>query len=208
MHNHVQASPIRRRPSAARAAAALLALVLLGATACGGSAEVAATADEASNTASTRADTDTSSTQDAEPETEPVAEAEPAEPEPETESASSPRIGQGTFELVLENGETYTAPVGCVLDPQIAAGSEILFTAAGQQGDLFYDVTQWGETSFGGTQSVEIVDTTSFDNLWRSTGSTGLVLELNGNVITGSGGFYPGEALNGPQTQGELTVTC
>jgi len=207
MHNHVQASPIRRRPSAARAAAALLALVLLGATACGGSAEVAVPADEASNTASTQADTDTASTQDAEPEAEaaaPEAASEPAEPE----SASSPRIGQGTFELVLENGETYTAPVGCVLDPQIAAGSEILFTAAGQQGDLFYDVTQWGETSFGGTQSVEIVDTTSFDNLWRSTGSTGLVLELNGNVITGSGGFYPGEALNGPQTQGELTVTC
>lgn len=204
-----------------KAGSLTLLIAVLFASACGASAgiEVTEVADTASQTSTAPA------TESSEPEPDAAVEDESREPaessdepapvetaveedEAASEPSSSPQIGQGIFELVLESGESFSAPVSCVLQPQIAAGSEILFTASGQQDGHFYDVTQWGETVFGGTQDVEVVDSTTFDSLWRATGSTGLELELNGNVISGSGGFYPGEEFGGPYTQGQLTVTC
>lgn len=208
-------SPSARRDRTRAGVVAFVIAVLL-ATSCGASAEVDVSDNAAGSAAAQTQDTtdtdtagDTEDTEAQAVEPTPVPETEPAEPaDAGDQPASSPRIGEGTFELVLENGETYTAPVLCVLEPQIAAGSEILFTANGQSDGRFVDVTQWGETAFGGTQDVEVIDSATFDSLWRATGSTGLELELSGSVITGSGGFYVGEEFSGPYTQGDLTVSC
>jgi len=197
------------RHGRAKSSAALCALVLLFLTACGSSAAVESTDDAAASASSGQSEAvaDTFDADTTEPE-EQESESAPAEPEEAADEPASPQAGEGNFELVLENGESFSAPVRCTLEPQIAAGSEILFTAGGQQGNFYVDVTQWGETSFGASQDVEISDTTTFEVVWRSTGSIGLELELNGNMITGSGAFYQGENLNGPKTQGTVTVAC
>ena len=210
MANTSHVSSTSERRTALLAAAVACVFLMVAASACGASAGVDIVDQSAADTTASQdpatndvaGDAGDDGTQAATPEPE-------AAQEPEQQDSSvTANIGQGNFELVLDNGDAFSAPVACVLEPQIAAGSEILFTVVGQHEGLLYDVTQWGETSFGGSQSVEIVDTTSFETLWRSTGSTGLILELDGNVVSGSGGFYQGEDLNGPKTQGDLTVTC
>lgn len=181
-------------------ALALFVFIMVAAAACGASAA------EPNSSKSLPADTTTESTaDDASGDISDTAQAESEEPDA---SANASEVVGGSFELVLENGTTFSAPIQCALEPQDAAGSEILFQAGGGHEGQVYDVTQWGETEFGGTQDVEIYDSASYETLWRATGSTGLVLELNGNVISGSGGFYEGDDINGPRTQGVLTVTC
>jgi len=113
----------------------------------------------------------------------------------------------GEYELLLDDGTRFIGNLRCNLE---ADEDNMIEYSVQDNGELLtFSVVQWAEgNAAGATQEVEIFDTASFDTLWRSVGSTGLVLERNDNVITGAGDFYEGENLNGPYTPGNLTVTC
>lgn len=90
--------------------------LLLVASACGGSdADAEATDTQATPT------TDTATTEaDEEPATDTTAA-------PSDESSSGG--GSGAATLTLDNGESFEFSILCALQPQIAAGQEIIFTA-------------------------------------------------------------------------------
>ena len=141
-----------------------------------------------------------------------------AEPSDDT-AASGPGVpetaGDGTATLSLANGETYDFAVLCALEPQIAAGSEILFTATSYD-DPSLDITQFGDegpvTSVG---SVTVVDAESFEALWGASTSYepfggSLELTLDGSTIRGSGDFYPGDdpVEGGEPVEGDVVAEC
>ena len=136
----------------------------------------------------------------AEPADEPAAEpaAEPAdEPaaEPADEPAAAPSGGK-TATLTLDNGESFEFGVLCSLEPQVAAGSEILFTATSYD-DPGLDITQFGDDgTVTGVATVSVYDG-SYNTLWEAStfnepfgGS--LELSLDGTTINGTGTFFAG----------------
>jgi hypothetical protein len=143
---------------------------------------------------------------------------EAAEPEPETDTeesddgGSQPATGGGNATVTLANGTNYEFSILCALEPQMAAGSEILYTAVSYD-DPSLDVTQFGEagpiTDLG---SITISDG-SFETLWEAStmlealGGT-FDLSLDGSIISGGGTFYAGGDLDGEIVNGELTANC
>ena len=112
-----------------------------------------------------------------------------------------------TYELVLDDGTRFTGEAQCALEPDVDAMIEYNVRGPGEL--LTFNLVQWAEgNTINASQEVEMVDSATFDPLWRSVGSTGLTLERSDNVITGAGDFYEGENLNGPYTPGQVTVTC
>lgn len=132
-------------------------------------------------------------------------EIEPPPPEP----------GEGTATLTLDNGETYEVDVLCTLEPQISAGSEILFTAT-SMGDPLLDITQFGdEGPVTGIGTVTVVDGSTIEPLWGAStmydafgGS--LELTLDGTTIRGTGDFYPSDdpVEGGDPVAGEVVAEC
>lgn len=132
-------------------------------------------------------------------------EVEPAPPEP----------GEGVGTLTLDNGEIYEVDMLCTLEPQIAAGSEILFTAT-STGDPLLDITQFGdEGPVTGIGSVTLIDGSTIEPLWgastfyESFGGS-LELTLDGNTIRGTGDFYPADdpIEGGDPVTGEVVAEC
>ena len=101
------------------------------------------------------------------------------------------------------------ASVLCVLEPQTAAGSEILFTATSYE-DPGLDITQFGdEGTITGTASITVYNG-DYDTLWEANSMFGTPVELvlDGNTITGSGSFLEaGDPIN-PPVDGEIVATC
>ena len=135
----------------------------------------------------------------AEPAAEPADEpaAEPAD-EPADEPAAPSGGGSGTATLSLDNGETFEFGVLCSLEPQEAAGSEILFTATSYD-DPGLDITQFGAEGSGTVTDVATVSVYdgSYNTLWEAStfnepfgGS--LELSLDGTTINGTGTFFAG----------------
>lgn len=154
------------------------AFLLLAATACGGS-----DGSDGSSDASDGSEANT---------TEPVVEVE----EPSS-----------NYELVLDDGTSFGGEAQCALEADDDAMVEYNVRGPGEL--LTFNLVQWIEgNAIGASQEVEMVDSTSSEPIWRSVGSTGLILERNDNVITGTGDFYQGENLEGPYTSGRVTVTC
>ena len=130
-------------------------------------------------------------------------------------NADAPATGQGTATLTLDNGERYEFGVLCTLEPQMAAGSEILFTATSYD-DPSLDITQFGdEGTVTSLASVSVYDATTFDSLWGASSSYepfggGLELTLDGSTIRGTGTFFagddPGTAPDG--VAGEVVANC
>jgi hypothetical protein len=174
--------------------------LLLVASACGGS------------DADTQA-TDTQATQS----TAAATSGDEGSDEPATETTAAPSVesssggGNGTATLTLDNGEFFEFSVLCALEPQIAAGQEIVFSVVSYDDPYHFDLTQWGDDSvMNGGADVSVYDSTTFDEVWGSNTSYGheLTLELNGSTITGSGMFVANGDAFGDQVQGEVEANC
>ena len=120
--------------------------------------------------------------------------------------------GDGTAVLTLANGETFEFSVLCSLESQIAAGSEILFTATSYDNPGL-DITQFGdEGTVTEIASVDVYDG-DFETLWGAAtlyeafgGSLDLTLE--GTTIRGVGTFYSGGDPAGEAVEGEVIANC
>jgi hypothetical protein len=110
----------------------------------------------------------------------------------------------------LANGETFEfATVLCSLEPQMAAGSEILFTATSYD-DPGLDITQFGnEGTITGVASISVYDG-NYETLWDASSLYGSTVELtlDGSTIRGTGSFLPGPDLIGDAVEGEVVANC
>ena len=126
-----------------------------------------------------------------EPADEPAADEEPAD-----EPAAPSGGGSGTATLTLDNGETFEFGVLCTLEPQEAAGSEIVFTATSYD-DPGLDITQFGAEGSGTVTDVATVSVYdgSYNTLWEASNlyepfGGGVELSLDGSTINGTGTFF------------------
>lgn len=161
----------------------------------------------------------------AEPSAEPADEpaTEPAD-EPATEPATAPGDepaeapsggGRGSATLALDNGVSYEFSVLCALEPQMAAGSEILFTVTSYD-DPGLDITQFGnDGTITGVASITVYDG-NFDTLWSAESfyeafGGSIELELAGSTVTGSATFFSGDdplAADAEQVGGTVEARC
>jgi hypothetical protein len=185
---------------------AVLLLVLAG---CGGDGD-----DSTQTEAGTPVATTESSSAD-----ESAIEAPTAASEPEQEDSQAaapappPASGGASASLTLANGESFEfGGLLCALEPQMAAGSEILFTAVSYE-DPGLDITQFGDAgTVTGLGSISVYDG-SYATLWEASslfeGFGGAFrLSLDGSTISGGGTFYAGGELDGETSEGELTANC
>ena len=116
----------------------------------------------------------------------------------------------GDATLTLANGETIEfAGVLCTLEPQVAAGSEILFTAV-SYGDPGLDITQFGdEGTITDVASISVYDA-DFETLWEANTMFGSVVELtlDGTTIRGSGSFLADSDMMNEPVEGEIVANC
>lgn len=174
----------------------VLAPLLLVAAACGSdgdSAEEAANDTASDDTVAAVADSDADAESDA-----------------DTEPTAPPATGGGEATLTLANGETFEfATVLCTLEPQMAAGSEILFSATSYD-DPGLDITQFGdEGTITGIASISVYDG-NYDILWEATSMLGSAVELtlDGSTIRGTGSFVEAENFGGETVEGEVVANC
>jgi hypothetical protein len=175
--------------------------LLLVATACGGSDADSANDDTQAPSTTGAATTDTESASDPAPDTT-VAQAE--------EVASSGG-GSGTATLTFDNGESYEFSILCALEPQVAAGQEILFNFVSYDEPFSLDVTQFGDDSVSpGGASISVYDTATYETLWDASSIYGsdVTLSLNGSTVTGSGVFLENGEFGGAEAHGELEANC
>lgn len=175
-----------------RISTALLVTGALVLGACGGDDEPA---EQATDEPADESDEDATN----EPADEPDEPAdEPAEPTDDEPADAPSGAGSGTATLTLDNGETFEFSILCTLEPQEAAGSEILFTAVSYD-DPGLDITQFGGEGSGTVTdiaSVSVYDG-NYDVLWEANstyetfGGT-LDLSLDGSTISGVGEFFVG----------------
>ena len=137
---------------------------------------------------------------------------------PESDDAASeddapeppPASDGGGATLTLANGEIFEfATVLCTLEPQTAAGSEILFTAVSYD-DPGLDITQFGdEGTITGVASISVYDG-DYETLWDASSIYGSTVEvtLDGSTIRGTGSFLPGPDLEGDPVEGEVVANC
>jgi hypothetical protein len=125
-------------------------------------------------------------------------------------TAATPAIGGGTATLTLDNGLSYSFSVLCTLEPQEAAGSEILFTLVSYDDPVNLDVTQFGADSFDGAAGISLYDSTTYDTLWEANEIFGneVELTLTGSTVTGTGMFREGDGSSGEAVAGELVANC
>jgi hypothetical protein len=127
-----------------------------------------------------------------------------------TDETAPPPSGGGGGTLTLANGETFEfATVLCSLEPQTAAGSEILFTATSYD-DPGLDITQFGnDGTITGVASISVYNG-DFETLWEANTMFGSAVELtlDGSTIRGTGSFLPGPELMGDAVDGEVVANC
>ena len=167
-------------------------------SACGGSDDATPVADTAENSSDAGTPTPAPDAEDA---------AAPAD-----QPSEQPATGSGNATLSLDNGESYDFDVLCVLEPQMAAGSEILFTATSMTTPGI-DLTQFGdEGTVTDIASISMFDD-SYEVVWEANslydlGGGGVELSLNGSTITGTGTFYADGDISGEGVQGEVVANC
>jgi hypothetical protein len=126
------------------------------------------------------------------------------------ETATPPAADGGRATLTLANGETLEfGSVLCMLEPQMAAGSEILFTATSYE-DPGLDITQFGdEGTITGVASISVYNG-AYDTLWEANSMFGTPVELalDGTTITGTGSFLEAGDPGNPPVDGEIVATC
>ncbi len=172
-----------------RISTALLITGALVLTACGGDDDT--TADEPAAEPADEPAAEPAEEPATEPADEPAADEEPAD-----EPAAPSGGGSGTATLTLDNGETFEFGVLCTLEPQEAAGSEIVFTATSYD-DPGLDITQFGAEGSGTVTDVATVSVYdgSYNTLWEASNlyepfGGGVELSLDGSTINGTGTFF------------------
>ena len=175
-----------------------LVLVAVLAAGCGGDSDDNGSGSAGDDTATTTAaeSTDTTAADD--------------DDDAGSDDASSTAGANASARVVLANGETFDFSVLCVLESQEAAGSTILFTATSYDRPYHFDLTQFGDDSFGGSATVSIYDAETFDTLWEANSMVGATLELvkDGSTITGSGTFLPAGEFGAEGVEGTVEVNC
>ncbi|MEA2000375.1 MAG: hypothetical protein U9N84_00590 [Actinomycetota bacterium] len=166
----------------------MLVALLLVVAACGGddAAPSETTAEAAANTDDAAAVEVAVTTQ------APAADDSAEENDPEEDAAAEDNSGGGAAATVtMDNGEVFTFSILCSLEPQEAAGSEILFTVVSYDDPVNLDVTQFGADSFGGAASISLYDSSSYDTVWEANTIYGneVELTLDGSTVRGSGVF-------------------
>jgi hypothetical protein len=190
--------------SASKRSVLLAPVLLVLATACGSNGDSSSdTAEQSDVEQSDGAETDAAESDGAESDTEPDTAT--------TEAPDAPVAGTGGgATLTLANGEVFEfATVLCTLEPQMAAGSEILFTATSYD-DPALDITQFGdEGTITGIASISVYDG-NFETLWEANSMLGSSVELtlDGSTIRGTGSFFEGEDFGGDTVEGEVVANC
>lgn len=160
---------------------------------------------------------DGDSTNDAGTVVEPELEAPESDSDPASDDAAGsdeasgpPATGDAAATLTLANGETFEfATVLCTLEPQMAAGSEILFTATSYD-DPGLDITQFGnEGTITGLASISVYDG-NFETLWEANSLYGSSVELtlDGSTIRGTGSFYANDEFGAETVEGDVVANC
>jgi hypothetical protein len=185
--------------SASKRSFLLAPLLLVLATACGSDGDSSSDTAEQSDVEQS----DGAGSDAAEPDSEPDTAM--------TEAPDAPVAGTGGgATLTLANGEVFEfATVLCTLEPQMAAGSEILFTATSYD-DPALDITQFGdEGTITGIASISVYDG-NFETLWEANSMLGSSVELtlDGSTIRGTGSFFEGEDFGGDTVEGEVVANC
>ncbi|MDJ0769152.1 MAG: hypothetical protein QNJ12_10170 [Ilumatobacter sp.] len=124
--------------------------------------------------------------------------------------AASPTNGSATLTLV--NGESYEFSILCALEPQEAAGSEILFSVTSYD-DIGLDITQFGSSGTITDMATISVYDESLETLWEagtlyeSFGGS-IVLTLDGSTVRASASFYPGGDVAARPVEGDIVANC
>ena len=185
----------------------VLSPLLVAVAACGSDGD---SSDEASNDAVEATTSETTADESDDATSEPADESDVATTEPADESEAPPAAGGGGATLTLANGETFEfATVLCSLEPQTAAGSEILFTATSYD-DPGLDITQFGDDgTITGVASISVYDG-DFETLWEANSMFGSPVELtlDGSTIRGTGSFLAGGEMGGEVVDGEVVANC
>ncbi len=190
-----------------RTTLALLATLMLVASACGSdSSEPASSDSPAAETTAADVGTTASAADDA-PDTESTDTEDGDTP---TTTPAAQASGAQTATVTLDSGDVFEFSALCWLETQESAGSEILFTVVSYDDPVNLDVTQFGADSFGGAASISLYDSTSYDTLWEANSFYGTEVELNldGSTVTGSGDFYPAGDIAATPVAGQLVVNC
>lgn len=118
--------------------------------------------------------------------------------------------------ITFDNGEQLHASVICVLEPQVAAGQEILY-AATSTSNPYFDVTMFGPSSMFAGGKVSWDDTKDFKQYktqWSSEPAMvggSFAVSLEGKTITGSGTLVRGKDetdREGEKRHASITVIC
>jgi hypothetical protein len=135
-----------------------------------------------------------------------------AEPDDDADQQAAPTGGQGSASLTLDNGESFEFSVLCALEPQMAAGSEILFAVVSYD-DTGLDITQFGDEGVvTGSASISVYDS-SYETMWEAAslyepfGGT-IELSKDGSTVRGNGSFYPGGDPSATPVDGEVVANC
>jgi hypothetical protein len=190
-----------------RTTLALLATLMLVASACSSdSSEPASSDSPAAETTAADVGTTVGAADDA-PDTE-SADAEDGDTPTATPAAQA--SGAQTATVTLDSGDVFEFSALCWLETQESAGSEILFTVVSYDDPVNLDVTQFGADSFGGAASISLYDSNSYDTLWEANSLYGTEVELNldGSTVTGSGDFYPAGDIAATPVAGQLVANC
>jgi hypothetical protein len=183
----------------------ILAPLVLAAAACGSDDET----PEAETAETIETETEASSEETDPPDAEEAEDAEGDAADSNDDAPAAAGSGGGAT-LTLANGETFEFPsVLCSLEPQMAAGSEILFTATSYD-DPGLDITQFGdEGTITGIATISVYDG-NFETLWEANSMLGSSVELtlDGSTIRGTGSFVQGEDFGGETVEGEVVANC
>ncbi len=195
----------------------LLAPLVVAMVACGDDGDSSSEGDDTAAAESTGSD---------DPRDEP-ADTDPADTDPAdtgtTSDSTAPESGETDAEteapagtdgaaatLTLANGDTFEfATVLCSLEPQVAAGSEILFTATSYD-DPGLDITQFGDDgTITGVASISVYDG-DYESLWEANSMFGsnVELSLDGSTIRGTGSFLQGGDISNDAVEGEVVANC
>jgi hypothetical protein len=117
-----------------------------------------------------------------------------------------------TATLRLANGESYEFSILCALEPQTAAGSEILFTAVSYD-DPGLDITQFGDEGAVTDLAVITVYDGDYETLWEAgtvyeAFGGSIELSVDGATIVGTGSFYPAADPAAEPVEGDLQANC
>lgn len=122
-------------------------------------------------------------------------------------AAESPAPGgSGTATVVLDNGETYTSSVTCILESTESGVDGVMqtFLVVPTRGDVAISAEGLGDF-----EKVSIIDDESKETIYEAnTDFGGLDLSNDGSSLTGTGGFSVADDPTADPIPGEIDIQC